>query len=767
MTRIVLHHFLLSVLFLSLGPCQPADRQGLATRTFVPPPEADRHVLMEAYRQQGAVTLVFGKKFDAPEYGWIRELDGREAGGIRYRVTWAEDLRPEDVAGQILHLVGTPADNPWLRELADGLPFGWEEEAFRFAGRSFASPDLLFRLAFFPNPRNRRLPMMATVGLEPERVLREFQNLLDGSRRRWWRQPWDYELFLGEERRLLGAFRDTGWTIDPERHFDFTAEAEVLLRAPHFQLIGDPAMHRDTSLPDFLQKLEREASRVLEFAGSEQVALPLPIHLYATAEAKGLILNDTRQQHVDWQQGAVHAVYNDTYRQVYASGAHALLLTRVLGVPHRECFREGLAVYFTEGWQGRGHAEWSLRLRRAEAFIPLRELLDDERFGRTSRLIRGALSGALVEFLIERYGREAMVKAYASGALPADLDELDEAWNQYWNARAVGSIWEGARASGLPYLKGFNFSHEGYSIYNGYISTYARRALTQISELEANAVAIVPYSYLRDPQQPAFIPVTESAVSENDESVVHAAFSASELGLTTLLKPQLWLGRGQWPGDVDMRTQADWDAFFAYYGEWILHYALLAEIHGLDALCVGTEFAKATLAQPEAWRQLIRRVREVYSGPLTYAANWGSEFEGIDFWEELDYIGLDCYYPLSNRKAANKGELKKGFAAVCQKVEAVHRRFGRPVLLTEIGFRSSEAPWKQPHAEAASDKYNGKHQELAYQAVLESLAEADWCQGVLWWKYPTYLGNQDAENTRFTPQGKPAEQVVREWFGKL
>jgi homoserine trans-succinylase len=32
---------------------------------------------------------------------------------------------------------------------------------------------------------------------------------------------------------------------------------------------------------------------------------------------------------------------------------------------------------------------------------------------------------------------------------------------------------------------------------------------------------------------------------------------------------------------------------------------------------------------------------------LTYAANW-DDFDKVPFWNELDYIGIDAYFPLSD-----------------------------------------------------------------------------------------------------------------------
>jgi len=212
-------------------------------------------------------------------------------------------------------------------------------------------------------------------------------------------------------------------------------------------------------------------------------------------------------------------------------------------------------------------------------------------------------------------------------------------------------------------------------------------------------------------------------------------------------------------------SAADWDAFFDYYYRWIRHYAFLAEIHEMEALCVGVEFAKATLSHEAEWRKMFKGLRGLYQGKLTYAANWGSEFEQVGFWDELDFIGLNCYYPLSKSKEPTKEELKANFEIVKSKITKVYNKFKKPIVFTEIGFRSINGPWKSPHAEG-DDSFNPEHQRLCYEVVFEGIENQPWCGGILWWKFPSYLEYRGEENGAFTPNNKLAEETVREWFMK-
>ncbi len=96
--------------------------------------------------------------------------------------------------------------------------------------------------------------------------------------------------------------------------------------------------------------------------------------------------------------------------------------------------------------------------------------------------------------------------------------------------------------------------------------------------------------------------------------------------------------------------------WFSNYEKFILHYAELAEKNHLDILCIGTELQK-TIPKEKEWRSLIKKIRYVYHGPLTYAANFYVEFEKITFWDELDYIGIQAYFPLSKSNDPMLSEL--------------------------------------------------------------------------------------------------------------
>lgn len=161
---------------------------------------------------------------------------------------------------------------------------------------------------------------------------------------------------------------------------------------------------------------------------------------------------------------------------------------------------------------------------------------------------------------------------------------------------------------------------------------------------------------------------------ESDEGLASTARFARALGIRTLLKPHLWLRGGEWVGEIEMRSEEDWRTWFRSYEAFILHYARLAEREGMEGLAVGSELPKASRRTSD-WRRVIARVREVYRGPLTYCANW-HEAEGVAFWEALDYVGVQAYYPLRVPARPAAGEIRAAWSPVVARLERLARSHG-------------------------------------------------------------------------------------------
>jgi hypothetical protein len=549
-------------------------------------------------------------------------------------------------------------------------------------------------------------------------------------------------------------------------------QPDSVLQTAHFQFFAHGLL--DTApIMRHAEKCEAIFDSVSAFTGVSPSLPRVNYHLYRSIEEKGLMLQNTQPSQFDAENWEVHTVLNDIYSENPCGKEGQLLLRKLLGeaaTPILEC---GLALHFSKDWQKKGYKYWAAKLYKGGGLLPLQDLFDASFWEKSSEIILGCQTAVFVDFLLQQWGRQAFLKNYPTWKpSQADLDNIGPLWaafleQQFGEPQAETSSHRPEQAP-LPYLKGFNFAHEGYRMHNGYGSQKADDALLEMKEsLFVNAVAIVPYSFLKNPNTAVPIPVVKRSGTETDEAVVHTCVSSKKLGLTVMLKPQLWLGGGSWPGDIAMPSDEDWDTFFKFYKHWILHYAMLAEIYDLDVLCLGTEMVKTTAAREKDWRELIRSVRQVYRGQLTYAANWGEEFENIQLWDELDFIGLNCYYPLSAKDNPSDRELENAFEGILKKAKKKSEAYGKPLIFTEIGFASVQAPWKKPHEDWGELTYNAEHQKRCYEIVFKCLENQAWCQGILWWKFPSDMYGHRRRETTFSPFGKPAAEVVRQWFGKM
>ncbi len=287
-------------------------------------------------------------------------------------------------------------------------------------------------------------------------------------------------------------------------------------------------------------------------------------------------------------------------------------------------------------------------------------------------------------------------------------------------------------------------------------------------------IAQNPFGWQRGLSTPEVTLATSRVLwGESDEGIRVTTRLARARGIRTLLRPHIWLSDaqdGMWLADVRMKDDADWARWFASYERFILHYAELAQELGVDVLSVGAELRTATTTREADWRRLIARVREVYAGRLTYAANWHGEFDAIAFWDALDFIGIQAYFPLGDEPAPGVAELETAWRAHVEQIERVARRTGKPVLFTEVGYRSApgatERPWEWPDHRAEPATEPGlKLQADAYEAMFRTFWRRDWFAGAYVWKwFPGLERGNAAPTAEFSPQNKPAESVLARWY---
>jgi Glycoside Hydrolase Family 113 len=353
---------------------------------------------------------------------------------------------------------------------------------------------------------------------------------------------------------------------------------------------------------------------------------------------------------------------------------------------------------------------------------------------------RAIISGAAATLLLAagtNWGGPMVFHAFQQRQLRANQEEL----------AALPPIPVKAPYAKVFFQRGISFSAE---FPNPYASAGARQMLRALHADGVDAVALVPYGgmQLGSPEVRGFGEYSW----ESDEGLRELSRLGHAIGMKVLLKPGIWV-RGHFGGDIDFASEADREKWFENYCTFIEHYArLAAEIHA-DMFCVGGEFIRMS-RYDEEWRRLIANVRSNYPGPVTYAANFGEEFQNLKFWDALDYIGLQEYYPLPNDLSTT---------ALVKKVEVVQERFNKPVIFTEVGFPSVAGGNRRPWADGKRGEVDLELQARCYQALFQAFYDKPWFQGMYWWKVGSN-GFGGPGDTSLTPWDKPAMQVISDWY---
>jgi hypothetical protein len=301
---------------------------------------------------------------------------------------------------------------------------------------------------------------------------------------------------------------------------------------------------------------------------------------------------------------------------------------------------------------------------------------------------------------------------------------------------------------------------------NRYSTPESDASIKQLASTGASWASILTTWY-QDKCYTTKIYPTEKTPS--DESIVHAIKTMHSLGLKVMLKPHLDVvdaSGGSWRGEISCISDPDWEEWFASYRDFVVHYARLAQANNVEMFCIGTELTTIATMKEATWKEkVIAPVREVYKGPLTYAANWNEEFEHVKFWDALDYVGIDAYFPLSDKDAPALDEIKKGWEEWVKQMEAFQARVNKPIIFPEVGYCSAngttETPWEE-----LSGTLNLDLQKDCYEALFQTFWDKDWFYGVYWWRWGTDTRFGGPNNRGYTFQNKPAQATVTSWYAK-
>lgn len=314
-----------------------------------------------------------------------------------------------------------------------------------------------------------------------------------------------------------------------------------------------------------------------------------------------------------------------------------------------------------------------------------------------------------------------------------------------------------------------------YAAYNRSVleSKASDKSLARLKKTGTKWVAVVPVGYQKNKYSNKIKrPKWDSA---SDKSINHAIKKIHKLGMKVMLKPYVDAYDDTWRAEFE---PGDFDKWFDSYANFILEFTSLAEENNVEQLSIGVEYNFAE-KYTEKWENLIEEIRKIYSGKLTYAANWqaiekfGGGYKNIKFWSLLNFIGIDAYYPLTDKDNPSVKELREAWKPKLVKINAWRKKNdfkSKKIIFTEIGYGSYNGsnitPWAYNYEGKVEDQ---REQADCYRAFFKQAYPKKWLAGVYWWWWDNsstddWIDGGENYIYGFTPKGKEAEKVLKKYY---
>ena len=286
---------------------------------------------------------------------------------------------------------------------------------------------------------------------------------------------------------------------------------------------------------------------------------------------------------------------------------------------------------------------------------------------------------------------------------------------------------------------------------------YYEQFLDEIVEVGATDIALVVRWAQRDVAATMIRPV--KGVTVQDDVLREVMALSVARGLRVFVLPTLHVERrrwGQWRGAL---RPSDWEEWWLAYRRFILHYAGIAQEGGAVMFAVGSELV-STERYETRWRALIGEVRTVFSGALTYSANW-DHFEPVQFWDAVDVVGISAYPELSDEDQPGLEALVQGWGPFRRRLRGWAAAHGHRYVFTEVGFPSHTDAARRPWDYGRKAPVDLDLQLRCYESLYHVWQRDVRLDGLYLWNW---YGVGGAGDGGYTPRGKPAQDVVRHWY---
>ena len=295
-------------------------------------------------------------------------------------------------------------------------------------------------------------------------------------------------------------------------------------------------------------------------------------------------------------------------------------------------------------------------------------------------------------------------------------------------------------------------------------ATLLDESILDLRQVGANTVAIdLNWSQVSLDGNP-----TTDSIAETLNQVTPAINAAQQRGLDVFLRSNVEVESGAFSGLILPSSGAAW---FSNYGQIIDAVADFATEQNVALLSIGSNLQGLEAESFSSdWQSLIGRVRDRYTGQVTYSADFREDIAGgyreVPWWNELDVVGVNAFPPLTFDINAIPLELNAGAEEWADDFEdwLLSEQPNKQLIFTSTGYRSANGGSVFPIGRDG-DQVDLEEQANAYNALLSAFESREWWGGSFWtgWDADPQAGG--AGDNGFTPQNKPAEAVLAESFG--
>ncbi len=291
---------------------------------------------------------------------------------------------------------------------------------------------------------------------------------------------------------------------------------------------------------------------------------------------------------------------------------------------------------------------------------------------------------------------------------------------------------------------------------NAFSKSDFNESLSRLKKDGITDLFLIPYYFSNDEHSDSIFPTAQTI---SDSELVEAIRLSRYSGFSVALKPQIDLLNGIpryriVPGNIKKWTEQ--------YAAFIKKYIAISVATGLNRFVIGTELDH--VSETDEFIRIVSQARSMFSGQILYAASFDHAINAT-IWKYVDAIGVDAYFNLDNGSHYSINTLMDSWNYWLDVMSAISSNYGKPIILTEVGYVSRDGATKNPGSWEKSASYNGQVQADCYKALLSQACSCKKIIGIFWWQWELH-GIGGVNNIDYTPRDKPAEQVIRDYWAR-